>query len=226
MSMIITPESAIKLIISCKTQDFNLNIKLYDTRLQKWLFWLSATGNMFAIIGGVINLHYKNEVIALIAIICLFIAAIMMLMYQIASILPELGKFKNMERSVSNPLLAAFNEDIELMNELANTYELHHLSYAKVSYGMMAKQLRERISILVGAIDKVGVIPFLITGYISYANAQKQRLLQFDSPEWIGVALVALYLLAIRLTKTAQWMENVAEIYAHAIMLKSNGKAK
>lgn len=79
----------------------------------------------------------------------------------------------------------------------------------------MAKHLRERIGLLVGALDKVGIVPVAVTAYLSYAKAVKDGI-SFGTYEWVGIAFVSLYIFAIRMSATAQWMEHVAELYDHA----------
>ena len=217
--MLITPSKTIELVLGSKTK--NADFRLYDTELQKWLFRLSVgtlgTGAALALLLYV----WKNEYIMLVALCALFASSILATAYQAASLIPELAKLRNVEREISNPLLTSFNSDVDLIHELSQISELHHLNYAKANFALMAKQLRERISILVGALEKVGVIPLAITGYLSYLKVQQDKLATFGGIEWILAAFVFLYLLAIRMTATAQWMEKVSAIYEQAAAIKA-----
>lgn len=218
--MLITPKNAIAIVLAQKTKDASFN--LYDNTLQKWLFWL-ASGSLLMGAGiGIASEILHNQILVLVALCCLLVSSILALAYQISTALPEIAKLRNIEKDISISLLQSFDQDMDLINELANTFELHHLSYAYVTYSLMAKQMRERIAILVGALDKVGIIPIAITGYFSLDKVLQEKLFQFGGIESILVALIFLYLLAIRMTATAQWMEQISEIYKQAISLKRN----
>lgn len=216
--MLITPKNAIEIVLARKTKD--ARFRLYETTAQKWFFWLSVGGLGAGFILAFITYFWKYQFVVVAALIALLLSSLLAVAYQVAAVLPELTKLRNIEREISNPLLIEFNNDLDLINELAQNYEPHHLSYAKTNYVLMAKQLRERISILVGAIDKVGAIPLAITGYLSFSKAQKEGFVALDGIEWILIAFLFLYLLALRMTLTAQWMEKVSEVYEQAIVLR------
>lgn len=219
MNKIITPSDAVTLVLERKTKDFRL--KLYETSLQKISFIGAIASLIFGLITGVSFRYFRFEWLGWAALICISIASVGAMAYQVAQLIPEVIKLKNPEREVSSPLVEAFNDDMDLIHELSISFEPHHLSYAKAMYTNMARQIRERIGLLVGALDKIGAIPVVVTTYLSYAKAIKDGL-TFGPYEWIGISFVFLYLMAIRMTATAQWMEHVAELYAHAHAVRSN----
>jgi hypothetical protein len=215
--VLITPKNAIEIVLERKAKNYGFSF--YETPTQKWLFLLAA-GSLTA--GSAIALlayFWKNQYVVLAALLGLLISMLLATAYQVATILPELTKLRNVERDISDPLLIEFNNDMDLVNELVQICEPHHLRYAKARYLLMAKQLRERIAILVGALEKVGIIPLAIAGYFSFINAQKEGLVPFGGVEWVLVSFLFLYLFALRMTAAAQWMEKVSEIYEQAIAL-------
>jgi hypothetical protein len=221
MSKLITPQDAVTIVLEQKTTDFS--VKFFDTRLQKVSFLGSIASTALGIVLGAIFRATRLEWIGWGALGCITASSLLALLYQAAQITPDLRKLRNPERQSSGPLAKAFNGDMDLIHKLAADFEAHHLSYAKAMYTQMAKHLRERIGLIVGALDKVGVIPLAITGYLSYAKAISDGI-NFGSYEWLAISFVGLYLFAIRLSSTAQWMEHVAEIYAHAHTLKMHRK--
>jgi len=218
MNKVLTPKDAVRLVLERKTKDFRL--QFYETTFQE----LSFKGSIFSLGLGIItgiSFRYSHIVwIGWLALICISIASIGAIAYQIAQIIPEATKLRNPERESSSSLVNSFNDDMDLIHQLSVNFELHHLSYAKGMYTNMARHMRERIGLLVGALDKIGVIPVAATTYFSYAKAIKDGL-AFGPYEWIGIVFICLYLMAIRMTATAQWMEHVAEIYAHAQTIRS-----
>jgi hypothetical protein len=216
--MIFTPKNAIHLVLARKTK--NARFRPYETNFQKWSFF-SATGLLCGgAIAAAVTYFYKNSYVALAGLLMLLLSMIAATIYQIALALPDLVKLRNVEREISSPLLARFDDDMDLLYELSQSYETHHLVYAKESFALMAKQLRERIALLVGAVEKVGIIPLGATGYLSFAKAYKDGLVVFSGVEWAFAAFLFLYLFALRLSSTAQWMEQVSALYEQAVSVK------
>ena len=220
--MIITPQNAIEFVLEKKAKD--KPFKIYKTELEKILFWCCILTFLAGVVFGGSTYFFKNKYFFIIGILSLFASIILMLLFQVVSAIPELLKFKNPEKDISTNLLNNFNEDLDLINELSTTFEIHHLRYAYNCYQYMARQLRERISLLVGALSKVGIIPLAVTCYFSYSKIRSNNQIIFDKVEWFLVSLILLYLLAIRMTFTAQWMEQVAEIFNESIKIKENKK--
>ena len=216
--MLITPKNAIHIVLARKTRD--ARFEAYETALQKWTFFVAAGLLLAGAMAAGITYFWKNPYVALAGLLALLGSTLVAVVYQMASALPDLVKLRNVEREVSSPLLAQFNDDMDLVNELSQTCEVHHLSYARESFILMARQLRERISLLVGAIEKVGIIPLAVTAYLSFTKAQKEGLVVFGGVEWAFAAFIFLYLFALRLSSTAQWMELVAGLYEQALAVK------
>ncbi len=216
--MIITPKNAIKFVLDEKAKD--KAFRLWDTETQKWLFWLSAISFILCILLGGLTYIFKNQYFMLASVVILLISVIFLLAFQVACTAPELVKMRNPEKDISSNLLDTFNSDLDLINELSNTFEVNHLRYARNCYQTMSTQLRERIAVLVGAIEKVGIIPLAITGYISYSKAKNENLLSFGGVEWLLISFIFLYLFSVRMTFTAQWMERISTIYDEALKNK------
>jgi hypothetical protein len=216
---LITPKNAVEMVLRKKTKD--AKFQPYETTAQKWFFGFSIGSLCFGVLLALSTHLWKNEYLVLAALVCVLASSLFAMGYQIASLIPELAKFRNVEKEVSKPFLAEFNNDLDLIHELSQTCEIHHLSFAKANFALMAKQLRERIGILVGALEKVGLVPLATTGYFAFLKTQKDGLQPFSDIDWMFVTFAFLYLVAVRMTGTAQWMEKMTEIYEQAIALKS-----
>lgn len=221
--MIITPKNAIEFVLEKKAK--NKPFKFYKTNFEKVLFWLCIGTFSIGIFVGASTYFYKNRILFIIGMLSLFLSIFFMLLFEVAIIVPELLKLKNPEKDISTSFLNIFNDDLDLINELSATFESRHLRYAQKCYQYMAQQLRERISLLVGSLSKVGIIPLGITCYFSYSKIRSSGQLVFNEIEWILVLLIFLYMLAIRMTFTAQWMEQISEIFSEAIKLKQSNKS-
>ncbi|PLK50666.1 hypothetical protein [Uliginosibacterium sp. TH139] len=216
---IITPKNAIELVLAKKTKE--AKFQPYETATQKWCLRISLGSFCIGIVLALSTHIWENKYFLLGALLSVLASSLFAMAYQIASIVPELEKLRNVEREISKPFLAVFNDDIDLISELSQTYEVHHLSFAKANFTLMAKQLRERIGILVGALEKVGLIPIATSAYFAFIKFRKDGLEPFNGIDWVFAAFAFLYILAVRMTGAAQWMEKISEIYEQAIALKS-----
>jgi hypothetical protein len=219
MIQIITPKDAITVVLACKTKNFRF--KFYETPIQRITFFGSIVFIVIGIITGLCFRYMRLEWLGWLALVCVASSSVLAVAYQVAQMVPEIVKLKNPERETSNSLVEVFNTDMDLIHQLSTSFEPQHLSYARAMYSNMAKHIRERIGLLVGALDKIGIVPVAVTAYLSYAKAMKDGI-SFGPYEWIGISFVCLYLLAIRMTSTAQWMEHIAELYAHAYTVRTS----
>lgn len=210
---ILTPRSAIERVLTAKAQPKKFTF--YDTKLQKWLFQLTILLLALGAIAGAVSYFSKNSNLALAGIALILSAEVTFLAYWLAQLVPDLAKMRNPEKDFITPYVQTFNDDIDLISELVSTNDDHHLQYAAQGFSLLAEQLRARIALLVGAIDKVGIIPIGITTYFSAAKLLKEGAM-FGGAEWVLLTLVLLYLFAIRMSLVAQWLERTALLFRTA----------
>jgi hypothetical protein len=225
MSAVITPRNVIDLVVSRNVR--KSNFRLYDSPLQKWLFWLATQSWALGAILGLASLVWESQVLVWIAVALLLSAMLFAISYQIAVIHPDLLKLRDLEGEATNPLTDKFNDDLNLIEELARDYPQHHLEFAHASLTQRAEQLRIRIALIVGALDKVGIIPLAASAYLAILKLRKDGLLTFSGAEmWIVVSVIAVYLIAMRLNNTAQWMDRTALVFKQAMEIKRLAKPK
>jgi len=100
---------------------------------------------------------------------------------------------------------------------LRESYTQEQLSFAERYVSDVASQLRGRVSLFIGALEKVGVIPMLATTAITLANFSKNGTIPLA---WWTAAAVAgvFYVFALRLVDLAFTFERFALILDHAAM--------
>jgi hypothetical protein len=86
----------------------------------------------------------------------------------------------------------AFDEEVGLIAHLAGTYERHDLEDALDRVTLMATQLRSRLAITIGALDKVGVIPLAITAFFSLRTLLKEQSPTSSELSWMMGAAIGL----------------------------------
>lgn len=214
---ILTPRSAIDQVLAVKAK--SRKFTLYDTTAEKIAFVLTVSLAGSGAVAGIVFYFSANPLAGLIGVALTLLSAGASIGYQLASLIPDLMKLKNPEQDFVTPHAQSFNEDIDLISELSSTHNAQHLLYAAQRFSLSAEQLRIRISLLVGAIDKVGIIPLSITTYFSAAKLIKEDAV-FGGIEWAVITLVFLYLFAVRMSLVAQWLERTALIFRAAAEAK------
>lgn len=217
--MIMTPKGAISAASEAKSP-FS-KFKLYENRWQKFSFIVSISMLISGLAIGVASNMIKQQMVALVAVVCLLVSSLFAAVYQLLCLVPELGKLRNIEREVAGPLVDDFDQDIDLIAGLAASCSAHYLEYAAARFSLAARHMRERISILVGALDKVGIVPLAGTAYLTWHKIQEDEKVYFDNIEFVLVGVLGLYLLAIRMTFTVQWLERMTKLYDHAVHLSN-----
>jgi len=187
----------------------------YETKLQQILFYLSLGFLVIGVFCGAIAYFTQGGYLALAGLTLILLAEIIFLLYSIAQLVPELRKMRDPERDFIKPHAERFNDEIDLISDLVSSHPSQHLAFAANSFSLLAEQLKARISLLVGAIDKVGLIPLGVTTYISWPKIPKE-IVVFGRAEWVLAVLILLYLFALRMNLVAQWLERRALIFRMA----------
>jgi len=215
--MIITPQSSIEKVLHQKTKP--LSISPSFTKAQK--FWLKASGItlLIGVVLGLLNHLLKNEIVGIWSIWFLLGSMISAVCYQISLLAPMLKEMKHSEKTIAENILSEFNSDIELIQSLSKDCSEHHLSFAKQNFMQLSNHLKSRINLLVGAIEKVGIIPLAIASYYSYQKISNGELISFGAIEIITTSIVILYLFSIHMVTVSHKFERIALIFDEALEL-------
>jgi hypothetical protein len=213
MQMPVTSNHMISIVLNETTKDFQF--QAHRTMVQKALFYGAIVCIVVGALTGGASVALENRLLAFAGIGAFYAGAAAVLLYQGALIWTEVRTLKNPEKAVALPLTTSFTRHMELIHNLAS-FQTEHLGYARDIFRRDARHLRERIGVMVGALDKVGAIPLAVTSYLSYAKIAQDSG-SFGAIEVIGLAFVAFYMFAIRMVMTAQWMEAVESLFEHAL---------
>jgi hypothetical protein len=217
LSTIITPQSSIEKVLHQKTKP--LSISPSFTKAQKIWLYTSGISLVTGVSLGLANKVFKIDIIGIMSIWLLLGSIVSAVFYQISLVAPMLKEMKHSEKTVAENILSEFNNDIELIQSLSQDCSEHHLSFAKQNFMQLSNHLKSRINLLVGAIEKVGVIPLAIASYYSYQKASSSELISFGAVEIIATTIVILYLFSIHMVTVSHKFERIALIYDAAFEL-------
>lgn len=222
---IITPKDAIQRVIASKTKA--ISGKPYENSFQKKLFFGALILLLLGAVCGMALYYVNSQALGYFAIVSIYSSTFLLLLLQLSFIWPLVGKLKHVEAGTTEHILNSFNSDIELISGLATDFEKHHLEYARDSFQSLSKQLKSKVSLIIGALEKVGIIPLAITAYFGLQKVMTASgKFKFESIEWLFIGFTILYAVAIHIIQVADNFEKLKLIYERAISLQESQHEK
>lgn len=218
MSVIITPQSIIEKVLLKKLP--KEKFKWFDNQTEKYtlstVFIILLFGFLMVSLSPFSNLNWLYTC----GIVLIYLSGLTGFFYYLYFIREESKKLTDAEIDYSQPIVKRFNEDLELIQDLVATSDVHHLTYARDLFQQRLNHLKARTALMVGAIDKVGVLPLAFLVYKTWPSLQKQA---NGLPVDYAIILVfgiMLYALVIKINMVSQWMEGVALVFKQAAEIK------
>lgn len=193
--------------------------RFFVNKTHRWAFTATAAAFAAGVAAGIAYklLHVLSSAWpALWLLVCTQVLGIVSL---IAAALPDWREFKSLEHTVACTVEDPFDSDLETIRGLVR-YPRHELDHAKTQFENGARGLRERSGLLLGALDKVGLLPMIVSTCLTIAQAVRDGA-DFGPLAWASFSLVGVQLMAMQVLRVAQWMEKVASLYGRAIDLQA-----
>lgn len=220
MKKIITPSHIVESLLSREGR--SISFRPWNNRLQKWFFIVAIATFVAGSALAVASKYFSATDLRWVALGALAVSQLAAALYQLAVIVPGIADISNPTKSISELATARFDEDVQTITRLAGTFEQHHLDYARDMLGQLVDQLRYRVGFMLGAIDKVGIFPGAIAGYVYAREILEKPNFSSSGIEWAFAALVAFYILAASLMTVSQRIERAALISRHAAAKRSS----
>ena len=195
--------------------------KAYLNPFQKWTFWLMFVFFGLAII---VALSTKIEIYDWqkpTALILALLAQITGLLYQLSFVFEAFNIFKAPARHFLEPVTESSVRDFELAESFSRFTE-SQLYYAKERLSLESTHMRSRVSLLVGALDKVGIIPVLVAWILASYKYIADGSIVFEQIDWLVYGLLGLYLVTLPILFFVHKLERYLLLVNTAIEIKAN----
>lgn len=221
MTQILTPKDIVGILLD--TDDKPPAFKPWNNAVQKWLF-LSAVSAFVvgALLAAGVKFQLSAEARAWGALGALTISQVAAALYQLAVVVPAVKTFGNPVKTIAEPAAEHFDADIQAISHLAKTFDQHHLDYARDRLAQIIDQRKFRIGFFIGSIEKVGIFPSAIAGYIYAKDILEKPEFKSSGIEWVFAGLVAFYIIAAVFMTASQRVERLALVARHAATKKLN----
>lgn len=153
--------------------------------------------------------------VALTAVVIFSIGVVAASFSAVPSVIRSIREWKSLETETITAAQKSIARWHGTIIEIREAYTHEQLSFVQRYVSHVASQLRGRLSLFIGALEKVGVIPLLATTAVTLANYSKDGTIPLAW--WTAAAIAGLfYLLALRLVDLAFTFERFALILEHA----------
>jgi hypothetical protein len=227
MAEIVMLKNVLDDVLSSLRQVYHRPFTLFLNRPQKYSFWGMIAAFvclcLFALLFSKVRWPepqwaWWSTLALLSALMCYASMAVNM----VASAVGSLRLVLPPERIVE-PIIAAFTAELALIARLDQTYEPLALAYALDRLTLVVTQLRARIALLVGALDKVGLFPLVIGAYFSLRALLKEQSPTPSELSWIvggTIGLGLVYMMAFGLMCWVQRLDEACMVLKYAVQAK------
>ena len=169
----------------------------YQNKFQKYSFW-----SMIILFLLAITIAISTKFIGpftwqkLTALVVVALSQVSALLYQFSFIFEGFKILKEPTRHFLEPVTKSSAKDYDLALSLSR-FDKSQLEYAKSRLLLECEQMKSRVSILVGAIDKVGIVPVAVTWVLAAYKYFDKGALVFSEVDWLVYGLMGVYIVAV-----------------------------
>lgn len=194
--------------------------KPYDNNVQKWLFRIMVIFFILAILAALAT-HFKPLQGAAKAASLFFVVISQLsgFAYNISMIFLGIKTLISPTKEFMEPASERAEHDFRLA-EILSRFDKDQLQFAKNKLEQEALHMRGRIAFLVGAIEKVGILPIVVTTIISFHNFSADKENQLFDVDWLMYGLLGLYVVFLPVSFFVHKIERYTLSLETAIALK------
>lgn len=165
---------------------------------------------------------FTSEYQKLFALLFVVVAQVLSLVYQMAIIFQSFQVLRVPTRHFLEPVTVSAAKDYQLASNMQR-FNLSQLEYAFARLSLEVAQIRSRVGILIGAIEKVGIVPVALTTAFSAYGYFADGKIAFEQVDWVVYALMGLYVSVLPVLFFSHKLDRYALVVETAIKLKQRG---
>ncbi|RAS05009.1 hypothetical protein [Cupriavidus alkaliphilus] len=184
-------------------------------RHQQLLLWVSLVGMAAALVFNVIANRGGPAWTAYVSLILLLTGTVASVGYGIAGAKGFIKEWRTLEADMLDGAGKRMHLWYETIAKLRATYTPDQMSFAQDYISAVSAQLRSRLGYVIGALDKVGLIPLIGSVAVTLAKFFQEGQLPFI---WSEAAIAAgiFYVIALRFIGVTYTLDRLAVILKHA----------
>ena len=193
----------------------------YLSPFQKWTFWL-----MFIFFGLALLLALSTRIQLYdwqkpFALLLALLAQITGVLNQLSFVYEGIKIFRAPARHFLEPVTESSAKDYKLAESFSRFTETQ-LFYAKERLSLESSHMKARVGMLVGAVEKVGIVPVLVTWLFASYKYIAGGEVMFEQIDWLVYGLLALYLIMLPILFFVHKLERYQLLVITALKIKAN----
>lgn len=198
-------------------------VELYQTKYEKYMFWGMFLSFLLALLVAIyanyFNTYFSIQGLKLWSLSLLTISLILVMIYEIVFIYRGFKNFKGMTQTFLHPIAKSAVRNYEFSKSLIH-FNKEELLYVSKTLSLELEQMKKRISMMIGLIDKVGIIPALVSlVFVIYKNANDIESI-YDKFDWIAYGFIGIFIIGIIALSSIPKIEQYILLLDTAINLK------
>lgn len=195
--------------------------KAYLSPFQKWTFWL-----MFIFFGLAVLIALSTKIELYdwqkpFALFLSLLAQITGILYQLSFVYEGIRIFRAPARHFLEPVTESSAKDYKLAESFSR-FSQTQLFYAKERLSLESAHMKARVGMLVGAIEKVGIVPVLVAWLFASYKYFADGEVMFEQVDWLVYGLLALYLVMLPILFFVHKLERYQLLVITALEIKAN----
>ncbi|WP_316364675.1 hypothetical protein [Candidatus Thiodiazotropha sp. CDECU1] len=200
----------------------DLKIKLYDNNFQKWTLIISSGSFIVALFIALLtaNIEIEGERQKLTVLVLIVISQIGAILYLLAIPIEAIKIARKPSKHFLEPVGTSTNKDFKLAQSLSR-YEESLLVNVLKRLQLETAQMRGRVALLVGAIEKVGIIPVSVATLVALYKYFDGSKTNFEWIDHVAFGLMFLYLVMFFIVLFVHRLERYVLIAETALNIKA-----
>ena len=197
----------------------------YQNNFQKYSFW-----SMLLLFILAVTVAISTKFIGpfswqkLTALVLVALSQVSALLYQLSFIFEGFKILNEPTRHFLEPVTQSSAKDYDLALSLSR-FDETQLEYAKNRLLLECEQMKSRVNILVGAIDKVGILPVAVTWVLAAYKYFDKGTLFFSEVDWLVYGLMGIYIVAVPILFFIHKLQRYILVVETTLNIKKANKA-
>jgi len=175
-------------------------VELYQTKYEKYIFWGMFSSFLISLFIAIFSTYFNKdffpEVLKLVSLLLLTTSLILGVTYEILFIYEDVKNFKGMTKTFLNPISASSEKDYEFSNSLMH-FSKEELLYVSKRLSLEIEQMKKRIKMFIGPIEKIGMIPGVVSGALLFFKYSEAMLPIYDKFDWLAYTFAGIFMIGI-----------------------------
>lgn len=221
-----SPSEVSLVVLALSKIEKKTGVSFFDSKFEKFVFIAMVFIFSLIVIAGIAFLFYRNSIVEIIAIGLTLLFYLVALIWQISLITPIFKFFKNPTEQLLQVFQERATREISSMSNFS-IISLETLEYLSQRLLLAKEQLHQRMAYLMGAVDKVGVLPGFIASFLALSKVLESKTFPVENKQlyiYAAIGFCILYVFSMVSMMICQRFEVYSGILKHYLASRKNDK--